>query len=202
MPGKKVYGEVQPPDTPMRTSFGGAYDQRARLETAYNNAINPRVLMPTEFQTRPDRHADASYWRNAADSFGHGEPISDEERKHDTAERKKRRKKMVRLIKKKKPASRVSLTQRVSNHVQGTLYDLKHFDKLPGDSAIGKIRYACTRDERGWTLAGIGLVVAIIICVIVAISQSGKTKPSLLRAGDTSHLGSSFRRAPMIDIVA
>lgn len=204
MPGNKVYGEVQPPIDRSRTYFGGQHDHRARMETAYNNAINPRVLMPTEFQKRPERHADASYWRTAADSYGHEQPVepADEHAKHAVVARKKKKK--VRLAKKKSPKRATkkpapTLLTRVENHIKGTVYDLAHFAKLPGKTAATKIRYACTRDERGWTLAGIGLIIAILICVVVAIAQSGKSR-SLLRGGDG--LGSStFRRAPMIDIV-
>ena len=76
-----------------------------------------------------------------------------------------------------------TLLQQVSNHIKGTVYDLAHFQDLPGDGAGAKLKYACTRDNRLWTLVGLILCVILCICVVVAIALLIKKAVSKKQVG-------------------
>lgn len=73
LPSRRLVSEdVQAADVFKRTQFGGAYDERARQEVAYNHAINPsRHSAHTDFKPAPDRSANSDYWATASDAFFH-----------------------------------------------------------------------------------------------------------------------------------
>jgi hypothetical protein len=80
-----------------------------------------------------------------------------------------------------------SLLQQVSNHVKGTMYDLAHFSELPGDGVGAKLKYACTRDNRMWTIVGLVLCFVLLICIVIVIAilvkRGGTRRLTGLRGG-------------------
>jgi hypothetical protein len=81
LPGRRLVSEdVQAADVFKRTQFGGAYDERARQEVAYNHAINPsRHSAHTDFKPAPDRSANSDYWATASDAFFYEKQEHEEE---------------------------------------------------------------------------------------------------------------------------
>ena len=99
-----------------------------------------------------------------------------------------------------------SLLHQVSNHLKGACYDLAHFSELPVEGAGAKLKYACTRDNRLWSLGGLVLVTLLCICVIVVIAllikkAVSKKKPrrGFLRGGYRLTFPRS-RALPLVEI--
>jgi hypothetical protein len=75
------------------------------------------------------------------------------------------------------------VVQRVSQSVQGCIYDLKHLGQLPGASSREKLRFALTRENR---VSDLTLVVALGItafalfaCVMAGIEKSRRLGPGI-----------------------
>jgi hypothetical protein len=70
--------------------------------------------------------------------------------------------------------SKMVLSQVVSNHLNGMVYDIAHYGELPAEGFPRKVAYICGRDERPWTLAGIVALLVIVVCLIVGLAQLGR----------------------------
>jgi hypothetical protein len=78
-------------------------------------------------------------------------------------------------------AKPLSLLQRSSNHIRGTLYDLSNLQSLPVEGGVvAKVKFACTRDSRAWTWGGLFLMLLLLIFLIVAITLAvrGSRRPA------------------------
>ena len=65
----------------------------------------------------------------------------------------------------------ISLRQRVTNHVKGTLYDLQNLEHLHVQGGtLERVKYAFTRDGRMWTWGGILLAIVIAGLIVAAIA--------------------------------
>ena len=79
----------------------------------------------------------------------------------------------------------MSIFARVSNHVKGTLYDLRHIDQLPvAGGLFSKVKHACTRDERAWTWAALLMILFIVVVAIIAIALACQRARGSARHGD------------------
>ena len=194
-----VTEDVQPAKVFKRTSFGGAYDERARQEVAYNHAINPsRNSAHTDFKPAPDRSANSDYWAAASDAFfaqdngakqtsNGGE--NDDEQEPDEQQQQRGADSQVKLIARKPrveaPNTKVglheaevetgtgltSLMQTVKQVVSDTISDFTNFDLLPQPTAVEKVWSAFTSNNRWRVWLGLAGLVFAVAFIVYSLAQ-------------------------------
>lgn len=69
--------------------------------------------------------------------------------------------------------------QTIANSVRGAMYDMKHWDQLPGDSGEEKCAFVATRDGRGpYLAAGMFVVLMLVVLLILCICLCAKSAKS------------------------